>query len=113
MEAKHTPGPWEIGDDGPILYEGMLRPVWNIYGGRGLTGRLVGSAEHFPEDEYPNANARLIAAAPELLEAARAVVNGYRNGPNGSPGERAWVRLEAAIAKAEGRFSPTPQDERA
>lgn len=100
----HTPGPWEIGDDGPILYEGMLRPVWNIYGGHGLTGRLVGSAEHFPEDEYPNANARLISAAPELLEALRGMVNWYglRDGIYGSdrllPAENQAPEVRKAIA---------------
>lgn len=57
-------GPWEVGDDGPILYEGMQRPVWNIYGGRNFVdARLVGSIEHFQGDDYPNANAAFIAAA--------------------------------------------------
>lgn len=58
-----TPGPWDVGEDGPILYEGMLRPVWNIYGGKNFVdARLVGSVEHFKEDDYPNANAAFIAA---------------------------------------------------
>lgn len=44
-------------------------------------------------------NARLIAAAPDLLEAAKAMVE-----PAGEIAYRErWMALKAAIAKAEGR----------
>lgn len=63
QDNGHTAGPWEIGDDGPIHYKGNVRPCWNIYG----PDRIVASVEHFDGDDFPNANARLIAAAPEQL----------------------------------------------
>lgn len=96
--GTHRPGPWEIGDDGPIHYEGMLRPVWNIYGGQGLRdGRLVASVEHFKEDHYPNANARLIAAAPALLEALTDLVI-YHDVPDECQDQVVKPLLKAAFA---------------
>lgn len=86
--SKHTPGPWEWnknyrGLDGPggavILeyapYEGMWVPD---YAG-----------------DWSEANARLIAAAPELLEALQDLCDTL-----GECGATAKAR--AAIAKAEG-----------
>jgi hypothetical protein len=63
MGAQHTPGPWTIGDCGQII---------------GADGKSVAFAaasrmtiEDVDADNGPaSANARLIAAAPELLEAA-------------------------------------------
>jgi len=77
MNAQHTPGPWEIGDR-------------DIYGADGFAvaefdgvfiARNADPAKHPSEpgqcvDRSPDevsANARLIAAAPELLEALEAV----------------------------------------
>lgn len=73
--SKHTPGPWETfkGQDG-----------WGIVG---LCGGYYG--------ELSEANARLIAAAPELLEA----LHGLLLFPN-NPRENNKAR--AAIAKATG-----------
>lgn len=62
--SKHTPGPWhvveEMDDDGDVLYsiEADNVPVADIYR----------KAEH-------EANARLIAAAPELLEALMSILD--------------------------------------
>jgi hypothetical protein len=44
-------------------------------------------------------NAHLIAAAPELLEALKAIMSPGMNGPESLP---IWKKAEAAIAKAEG-----------
>lgn len=70
-QAKHTAGPWRVGGSHD----------WNIMGNRGDTRvgvprpTLIASA-HFggytanaAERDEVSANARLIAAAPELLEA--------------------------------------------
>lgn len=55
-EAKHTPGPWVAS--------------WRDYGGViGKDGYVVAQAATFRNKEVIEANARLIAAAPELLEA--------------------------------------------
>ena len=67
MEAKHTPGPWKLNTDGDtgmndsgcILDSIGHVIVTDIYG-TFKNGRTTGEAE---------ANARLIAAAPEMLEA--------------------------------------------
>jgi len=83
--SEHTPGPWIIdSDDGDIIE--------------------VVSGDYFiadvhrlePKDEW-RANARLIAAAPELLEALEELVDLYEYEDNVSRDAR------AAIAKARGR----------
>jgi hypothetical protein len=81
-QTAHTPGPWL-----PVELKLGSRSFWiAIHSG----GRL-------PETE---ANARLIAAAPDLLEALKAIMSDRFNGPDSEP---IWRRAEAAIAKAEGR----------
>ncbi len=101
-KSTHTPGPWVIHDE------------------KMLDGRLVVSTEAVNDiitiigDIYnpdAEANARLIAAAPELLEAVRIILESpeLKNCPDGrwstADSENYWRRakLEAAIAKAEGK----------
>jgi hypothetical protein len=56
-----------------------------------------------PSDEAGRV-ARLIAAAPELLEALKALQNYAANNPrSGSHHDPVWVQVAEAIAKAEGR----------
>ena len=58
MKTKHTPGPWEA-----CIYSGPFdQPL--ILSSDGAIGRL-----HGMEDRQHEANAKLIAAAPDLLEA--------------------------------------------
>lgn len=114
-EAKHTPGPWFYGDwinnkPGEHDRAGWVE-VWNIQDD-GFKGFPFIACKH--HDEI--ANARLIAAAPELLEAleeclelARDAVTDYvmKYGESWRPGElqslRATVKkAEAALAKATG-----------
>ena len=87
----HTPGPWRLG---PINYA-------DIYGGE--SGELVALAiKDLPETVD---NARLIAAAPDLLKAARSFASlyyGHKTGDCTPPG-CAICRCRAAIAKAEGK----------
>lgn len=77
MTATDTNKPWtarwEIGDDGPIHYPGNVRPCWNIYG----PDRLVCSVEHFDGDDFPNAYAHLIAAAPDMAEALERMIHEF------------------------------------
>jgi len=98
METKHTPGPWKIGlNPGPMVYtpDGTSQ----IADARGVA---------VTKDES-KANARLIAAAPELLEACRNlsqyVAKGIADGafkdcalPKGA--EKRLNQALAAIAKA-------------
>ena len=56
MEAKHTPGPWLRMGRSIGVGAGEIATVWELPDGRAI------------------ANARLIAAAPGLLEACRAMI---------------------------------------
>ena len=60
--SKHTPGPWHISDD-----------EQNVLAKDGTGNRLIAQchAGHLPER---SANARLIAAAPDLLATLRRLV---------------------------------------
>lgn len=96
MEHKHTPGPWEITSHRPPYSEE------NDFPGVGISIPDAELASGIHEDaievwgENSEANARLIAAAPELLEALRGVLR---------VADRATVEFDAAraaIAKATG-----------
>jgi hypothetical protein len=89
MNAKHTPGPWTHGVHDETLIVGGGRVVAEVWG-------------YAPTDhERMEVDARLIAAAPEMLEALQralpeiAVAFG--------PESEVVAECRAAIAKAEGR----------
>ncbi|CDY76148.1 hypothetical protein BGLT_05221 [Caballeronia glathei] len=69
MSEKHTPGPWFVTGTGLSRYvEGKVRP--------GVLQEVAWcGATEVPEQM--EANARLIAAAPELLEALQAMVDAH------------------------------------
>lgn len=88
----HTPGPWDndksIGISGQHHY--------------GLNLCFVNTNDDARRDEC-RANARLIAAAPDLLAAlARLSVSYARLKPPGSPRSDAEKQADAAFAKATG-----------
>ena len=84
MSAQHTPGPW-----------GVVANPLRVVSERG--DHICGDMEW--NDDY-HANARLIAAAPELLESLQNAV-GWLN--YGTDSERHAVDMaRAAIAKATG-----------
>lgn len=87
--AVHSPGPWRIKQDGRIVcYPEALECGVLAFG--------------LPDGEK-EANARLIAAAPDLLEMAiwaEAAIAPFSKEPEEKSG---ISRLRAAIAKAEGR----------
>jgi len=70
MDAKHTPGPWELRLDLPYSMQG-----WVVFSGRGENNRTICRLPHgrtIPADETDasrtnTANAELIARAPTLL----------------------------------------------
>lgn len=98
-KAAHTPGPWKVGESYYVLAgpeDGHLAACFNYVKGLGTVPQY--------------ANARLIAAAPELLEALKDVLKACgEQGLNvieteeGGPDAEWAVRAEAVIAKAEGR----------
>jgi hypothetical protein len=90
-QAKHTPGPWAANDDGLVL--GNL----DNYEGEAPLVCTCGSADDFNmEPDLHLANARLIAAAPDLLDALETIAAG-----NTDPDRMVEIAREA-IARTEG-----------
>lgn len=94
MNTKHTPGPWSYDSEG------------YVYGGeQGLIITDPSCSNPDISADQNEANARLIAAAPELLTALENVIQ-FHYGNKGLRGECdhiGWVRVaRAAIAKATG-----------
>jgi hypothetical protein len=71
-DSKHTPGPWH----------------WNPRDPYGV----VADGDELCRVREP-ADARLIAAAPDLLAAAKAMIENYEH-------DDAWVNLRAAVRRA-------------
>ena len=92
--TKHTPGPWHAADDGGEVFDAEYIPVCYMNG--------IGQASEFITEKEAEANARLIAAAPELLEAC-IEMRGYLAGLlGGDESESQHVRmLDGVIRKAE------------
>jgi hypothetical protein len=97
----HTPGPWSIAPP----FSGFSK----ITGcdGKLIFGLAAGSVDEKRSDDECDANACLIAAAPALFEALKAMVDAevdYMMINNlGDPEQQHNVkRARAAIAKAEG-----------
>jgi len=95
MTTRHTPGPWTA----------YGRQVSGSHGEYPL-GIMVADCNVTPErgEVECKSNARLIAAAPELLEAAKDMLEYFdmaygEHGENNSP---AVIALHEAISKAEG-----------
>jgi hypothetical protein len=97
---KHTSGPWK-------RLQGMI--VGNLHKGeRGTEGDVVCLMKGLVDYKNQDANARLIAAAPELLEACRFALltiehrEGLRHRKDLFTDDERNILL-TAIAKAEGR----------
>lgn len=109
MSAQHTPGPWfplfEQEDD----FDGIRIEAW----GREDFVEVANVPVDYDDREQREANARLIAAAPELLAVCRAMIPRNICLNNGNVRDDLVVpldvtmgelrRVAAAIAKAEGR----------
>ncbi len=92
--SKHTPGPWKFGHWGDDFWVGA-----DGYDGRKVARVTWGMGE---EVEEGRENARLIAAAPDLLEALREAVEFFDSEYwLTSAGEAMARRWRAAISKAE------------
>lgn len=108
MSTKHTPGPWSVEDPmGPELLQIVANANAPVYEWRWIA--QVGTEE--PEDRFDvppdeaRANARLIAAAPEMYEALKAQDALMKSAGTISDAaiREATAKMRAAIAKAEGR----------
>ena len=92
MKATYTPGPWKA-------TEGYRPCIYNS------KDALIAQCKG--EDDWANANARLIAAAPALLEALKAMHDAgvYHFKESGWPSQfhaGALTKARAAIAQALG-----------
>jgi hypothetical protein len=105
-EIKHTPGPWGVSAISPnIVVQHDFMGATNVQVGSasGYTG-----SPFFPSDEEAIANARLIAAAPELLEALKEAIETIKflSTRDNSWGEQIVCEdLQAIVAKATGSKS--------
>lgn len=111
MESSFTPGPWRTqkleGDQERVIHitsgnDNFKDRIGSVFGHRFTSnGRQV-------LDERDEANARLIAAAPEMLDALEAFERGFRDfareNPNVNHGafSQALAQAAQAIAKAKG-----------
>jgi hypothetical protein len=95
--VRHTPGPWEI--SGPMGTEhlGGREPWFWVFAERTLHLQVKACSDGFVRGEN-EANARLIAAAPELLAALHECLTCEFAVTD----KAAIARAEAAIAKALG-----------
>jgi len=102
MMTSHTPGPWRIGDAGNTIFgppNGNPSPerVATIHGGtsdQAAVDRL----------NIMKANARLIAAAPELLEALKRVRHAFYIDGSSKALRLAFDGTKELVAEAEGRI---------
>lgn len=98
MNTKHTPGPWNISSANLYAVNARGRGIATAHGTDD-----VNYSDFFPPTEEASANARLIAAAPDLLEALMAcerelsLVWAHQGQINDN---RHAVNARAAIAKA-------------
>jgi hypothetical protein len=101
MSAKHTPGPWTT------LPEECHKPYVRIRGTR-LGGRYkvanvltpIYEGVHERDAEETRANARLIAAAPDLLAALQALISEYGGSIAVSRTDERALAAHAALNKA-------------
>ena len=93
VSAAHTPGPWKLKLGKGIEYTYLVSAA---------KGQDVVNWAHYPNatKAETKANARLIAAAPDLLEALRDIASGTYD--TWTEGYRAQQIARAAIAKATG-----------
>jgi hypothetical protein len=101
--SAHTPGPWMVGGPFPAVSvcfesipgDGETPPVWEPV-------CVVDQRTQGPQDPRALADARLIAAAPELLAALETLLDSEM--PVWRSGEvaRVWRKASQAVAKARG-----------
>ena len=108
--SEHTPGPWAAFGKS-VMTAATLGGICNCLGG---------SFDKYKQDQIAKANARLISAAPEMLEALEDAVacglipiTSAREGGAARFSEqvRAADMVRAAIAKAKGESKPLATSE--
>jgi len=78
MKREHTPGPWRVKNTSEVVH-----------------GDTILIADAYGQYEQREANAKLMAAAPDMLEALQNVEN-----DDGSIHDPIWKMIKNAIKKA-------------
>lgn len=96
MDSTHTPGPWMAG----VPASGRGGGV-NVVAAGGAVAMVY---DHIKDGGNPSrdADARLIAAAPDLLAACIAIAEVFGIPADGCEGNPHAIQVRAAIAKATG-----------
>lgn len=95
MKTQHTPGPWTAVQQYANRWNIETQPVNHVPAGIAIVCTTV--LEVGSNDKDTEANARLIAAAPDMLEALLSIEN-----DDGRIPKTIWDMRNAAIAKATG-----------
>lgn len=106
METKHSPSPWSLQDWAAHDQHGAIE----VCGSQVVdaNGHMISAATVEGASEAEEANARLIAAAPDMLEALRELDECYcEAGPHLSLEDRqrhrvVLIKARAAVTKAIG-----------
>lgn len=113
---KHTPGPWKIDGGMENTRKGPQMFVWSDRDEKGkgylgthevcvatIHGRIFEEGQNLScVEEGVKANARLIAAAPDLLAACESIIRTADNGDTIEPDLWILNRVREAISKAKG-----------
>lgn len=102
-QTKHTPGPWLIADESKTFVYALGKEGTNVF-----SCNVESAGTERASKREKEANARLIASAPELLEALKSVIeeidmsdsNGY---VDCLIHQDEYKKITNIIAKAEGR----------
>lgn len=118
--SEHTPGPWSVDEDGEIVAPGGEHIVcfghdydeYGSYGAReqrGSTGKALYSDRAMRAYEHEvGANRALLAAAPTLEEALRALVEGHDEAMEKYPDEYRGLTIALMDAYKQARALLTP-----
>lgn len=108
--SKHTPGPWRVyGDDTNIFVGQTDSDNENACDGIRQVCEVKQGDSEIPDYDEAAANAQLIAAAPDLLEALEAILQGFQKGDfkrthprqsNSDPYHPALIAARDAITRA-------------
>lgn len=105
-EGKHTPGPWRV-EEGTTLVWGNCNPEDHTTWGMGypIAETRINPSGNWSTGPYADegeANARLIAAAPDMLEALELARGTFKAYDRFKVDVDAILVIESAISKAKG-----------
>jgi hypothetical protein len=94
MSTQHTPGPWKVKAHSTAVLAGRKQICSNVNAASVLPVNIV------EDHKIAEANARLIAAAPDLLEALKDIVEFWDSIVPTDAVNQMHINARAAIAKA-------------